>query len=394
MTFSTFRAWSECPLKAVLIANKFAESLPRHPRAILGSIAHAVIERVQQNDSTVPLTDNELAAFWDEEVYKEEAAIRLSTHSELEAPLLPLSESCPKFERTRLSTLRLAKRVIADSLRQSPWRQPRQTVEMGHSSPVARTEQWVSARDATVGGIIDVLIWRDGDLVIRDYKTGEVMDRAGDVKTTYVEQLHFYAALCNESIEIGRWPSTLEIVDSRGSIVPVELDKDQATSILDSAVVALHELRLRTAEALAGNLRLEDLARPQSAKCEHCGFRPECTAYRNQLCSVGKIEHESGSVDIAGKIVRIEQHEQQARIQLDSGFTIGGCMLGPAGDSRCGQITTESIGKMVEFFELRTLGRWHSMLQMTVRSVARCQTTTTAIGFGPPMSNPREVAAD
>ncbi|MGO9568108.1 MAG: PD-(D/E)XK nuclease family protein, partial [Desulfomonilaceae bacterium] len=188
---------------------------------------------------------------------------------------VPMSRSIPDFQVRKLRACRRAAEIAHDAVRASDGR-PRQ------SSQPAGFELWVESDDGQVGGYIDrVMVTKEG-VVLRDYKSGAVLESetgecSGELKRAYKVQMELYAALYQ--LKSGVCPIRLEIVPLQGTPVDVRFNPENAKRLLAEASTFLHSANKRIAEVENGGAELIGLASPQSMYCRICLFRPACRAY-------------------------------------------------------------------------------------------------------------------
>ena len=199
---------------------------------------------------------------------------RSMADSWVERPLQPLRLSVPDFEVMRLRAVKRAAELAEIA---------------GHSGTQATRARrtgsalWTVSADGLVGGYIDLVVEEPRGLVVRDFKTGLLLepDEHGRVKSSYEVQLKLYAALYMNSF--GRWPDHLELVPLSGAPVPIPFTHEECLSLLRIATALLCEVskRVQAAQQSAGADDLVPLARPEPATCQFCLFRPACPAYRD-----------------------------------------------------------------------------------------------------------------
>jgi hypothetical protein len=198
------------------------------------------------------------------------------SQSWIERSLVPLRKSVPDFEVQRLRALHLAASIerIGTSIKHKVDFKPRMGCEI-----------WVQSEDGTVGGFVDAAYEQDGKPVIRDYKTGLILEAnsADDPKPNveYLIQVKLYAALYCETF--GEWPSFAELVPLQGEAIRIEVDPEECMGILQNAKDTLHTVNalvLRTASRLIESIGA--LAAPSSGNCRRCLSRPACRPYYNE----------------------------------------------------------------------------------------------------------------
>ncbi len=267
---SRFTALSECALRELLAASRNAPQLPQSPRAKLGQAAHLLIELAGKGTFRTK-ERSEVEAQWNKVLSSIESAMEANW---LERVLVPLKKSVPDYEVLRLravnKALTIAQRDFSGS-REMP-------------GPRVLFEQWVQTADGLVGGFIDEIHESPEGIVIRDYKSGYILDHSDIdsplIREEYVTQMQLYSALYKSST--GVWPTRLELIPTQGPGVNVPFDPAECERLLAKAVLLLTDLNEavhRLASEGTTKLALK-LGNPKSETCRFCSFRPSCPAYR------------------------------------------------------------------------------------------------------------------
>lgn len=310
-----------CPLRLVLDSSidEANRALPSpSPARYLGEIFHGVIEDARRGRAGNPPLRERLAECWTLRV----KAAEVSAVERGDADWLPLAESCQNLESLRLRTLRLA----AD-----------QRVRTGTGSGAPSTEVVVESADRSVVGRIDA-IDREGDhTILRDFKSGEPVDSAGNPLPEYRRQMLLYAALFHESN--GRWPDRLELVNGRGRSFEVSFDPSTATAALLECKEVLRSVQSAVAESSTlGDSRIARLARPEGDACRLCQHKPLCPGYSERLRRVG--------------LVRLDESSFSA---LDAHGVIGELHPDSSGSSSV-EFTHGQVARSIRHLEIRNLG--------------------------------------
>ena len=292
----------KCPLRFVLDKSIREEELPMPSGSgarYAGSVFHGVIEAARRGRVGDPPELSRLEAIWRRLLKEaEEDARRNGDES-----WLPLEESVRSLERTRLWCMRLAMQ---------------QRARRRSGEGASQTEAWLEADDGLIAGKPDAIDDEGGSLILRDFKTGEVIDPSGVVKREYAVQMLLYAALFRESR--GQWPDELHVVDKSGRSHRVEIIQREASDELASAKSLLLGLQGKL-EAPAGieDDALVDLAEPEGGVCGTCRGRPFCSRYLQKLSENGEIvhgEHRYAPSDFLGELLEVSVTEK-GRVRLE-----------------------------------------------------------------------------
>lgn len=235
--------------KALTSLGEPSLSLPSNRNAILGTIIHKIYELT---------TKGELKSFPDlQHKWEELVAIEKGK----------LADAYP--------TLRNAD--INDYVkRNSAFRYAMQMMRTVPGSPSDKdgarqifSEKWLDCSSLGLRGIVDKIIV-DGDYFdIVDYKSGHVVDDAGNIKEEYCVQLHLYAAMC-QTQSMGT-PRKLSLIDIAGDYYDVPYDEAFCKNLLADVQTALSQLNQ--------TVRSQDFveyAKPELMMCANCGCRHIC----------------------------------------------------------------------------------------------------------------------
>lgn len=254
-----------CGLRYVWEESREPPRLPGSPAARLGSAVHDLLARAWRGE--VPPEVTQVRQAWREAVEAVEGRMQQSW---LERPFTPLLARVRHYEETRIAAVRLALSVAAGATGRSGGR-------AGGLPPEAR----LTSADGTVSGRIDVAVRTPDGVVIRDYKTGGVLDEAEDggqeIKAAYQLQLKLYAALYADAR--GVWPVRLELMTLSGDVTLVPFTSAECAALYDDAKGRAADLWRRVGEVRVGRGAVADLAAPGEA-CRRCRYRPICPAYR------------------------------------------------------------------------------------------------------------------
>lgn len=270
---SRFQALEMCALGEVWSSEAQPHLLADSAASHLGSVIHKLLQAAGTGEFNVDDPDA-IRNYWDALIREEEMVM---AYSWLERHLVPLSSSVPEYEVRRLQALNAVSRFV-----------PPSTNKHGRGSRSLSCptgpEIKVIGPGSLITGYIDYVYESSGELVLRDYKSGDIWDRSssGDervIKPSYQVQLKLYAALYAASF--GRWPSSLEIVALSGESVSLPVDTAECQALLGeglaliSGVNAIIETPGHSIEGIESRL-----ANPGMDNCRFCPFRPGCRQYQ------------------------------------------------------------------------------------------------------------------
>lgn len=290
---SRYTSLRECALREAWSLCWRPPLLPKSPAARLGTTIHGLLESASKGE----LEDGRASILqlrWDALLQSTEYAM---SQSWLEKSLLPLRLSVPDFEVRRLRGLASAA-AIAEDVRDSRRRLS--------ADRTTGNEVWVASGNGLVGGYIDCVVETATDLIIRDFKTGAILDadEPDSVKACYQDQLKLYAALYQSSF--GRWPTRLELIPLRGAAIRLSFTPAECLALLNAASTFLEQLNEKIEQLkLATDPMVQPayaLAAPAPDTCRFCEYRPACLPYHERR---GMATTENWPRDVIGELVEL-----------------------------------------------------------------------------------------
>jgi hypothetical protein len=256
-----------CALREIWTAAQSPNLLPRNPVAILGSVAHQLLEEAGRSGAGGTLDP---VRRWEQLVEKENQELR---NSWFEANLSPLSASARTYEVLKIRACKRASDILT-TLR---------TRGRGISAALGTGfELWVESRDKAVGGWIDSARRGKDGIVLSDFKSGALLEKPGgmqkkEIKESHSKQLKLYAALYLHTY--GTWPKIIQIVPLSGRALEIPFTHDECIQLLRDASDRLKVINARiSAHGVASS---ETLANASPESCRFCSYRPACKVYRN-----------------------------------------------------------------------------------------------------------------
>jgi RecB family exonuclease len=236
---SRARDLTDCQLRVAFKQHAAGPGTPSDPQ-IVGEAAHATLAWVVQSGK----------------IYSPDAAAAADARFWAE-----LAERAPGREIRRARPAAARVRKLVGQLREL-------LDEAGHDAKTL-CETSLRACDGALRGKVDLIIDSEKLHAVVDYKTGPVMDDAGDVLEDYATQLQLYAVLEHE--RSGRWPGRGMLLRFGGAPVHVGLDPFECEQAATGAVEALAAYN-----ELAGRV---PPASPSERVCDLCAFAPSCPAF-------------------------------------------------------------------------------------------------------------------
>jgi hypothetical protein len=259
-----------CALREAWSGSGTNPLLPTAPAALLGTVIHRLLEEAGRG-LFAEAPDGAIERRW-EELLK--AADTKAANDWLQRSLVPLGAAVPDFEVRRLQAIAAARALAKQASSLHP--------STGRAESALGCEVQVATPDGEAGGRIDVVAPAAGGPVLKDYKTGPVMDGefSGQpaVKPAYATQLKLYAAIY--AAMTGTWPSALELVPVAGAAVDIPFTRAECENLLATALRLRRQINATVTSTESLNTRVGRLARPAPEECRHCRYRPHCSPYQ------------------------------------------------------------------------------------------------------------------
>lgn len=282
---SRFVALQECALREVWRAAKCEPLLPRSPRAIIGLIAHEMLE-LAVTGRFAGLNSAGVEAVWLSKVQDAESKMNENWR---ERSLTPLSNS--------IRDLEVLKSRLLNQI--TPFTETASASERTGEHGKTATEVWIETPDHAIGGFVDSITSNHDKTTLRDFKSGLITSADSEtIKPEYRTQLELYCGVYFEST--GRWPTEVEIVPSVGDPISIEVNPDRCRLLVDQAKQLLAVINDKVASSTAESTP-SSLANP-SRHCMRCEFRPNCAFYKASTVLDGI---EEGPVDLFGEVTEL-----------------------------------------------------------------------------------------
>ncbi len=255
----------DCKLKFILDASNPYELWIPDATAILGSISHKLIELAARG--TLENFDlSHIYSRWDDIVREQEADL---AKTEIGKRILPLSNSHRRYGEIRRNTCNQSN-LLASFPRAEVASEGQTERRYGSELPI------VVNNPIKVKGKVDWVGILDGKLVIRDWKTGSVLDEDGEILGRYRTQMLAYAWMYHK--KFNQWADCLEVCTIGAPARVIHFSPDEAVQHIESLLGIVSELNARLAEITAHPDRF---AAPQTTPCNLCKWKLRCNAYWN-----------------------------------------------------------------------------------------------------------------
>lgn len=279
---SQFYSMKNCIYKSIL-AEAFEKKplLPVSPNAYFGTVLHKMLELIAKG----AIEDEEsFNTLFDEQVRLQEENLN-QLHYYF---FIPLQKSVKDFGMKKVLLKKHLRHFIEKKSKASGLKY--------HS------ERWFESKDKLIGGKVDLVIQKETETEIIDFKTGaitqDVLDEEGEVfseiKGEYKEQLKLYAYLYFETT--GKYPTQLSLVDLAKQKFTVDFTPSECNDLFNEAKALL--------KTTNENIRNEIFAvNPSEANCKFCLYRPACSFFLKQL------ENDNSFNDVSGVVKNIVKYQ-------------------------------------------------------------------------------------
>ncbi len=272
LTPSLYEAVLACKARAAWIAFGKRDVVPAHPRALLGTSVHFVIEKA--NDGALPDGRPESRRAAAREMFdRKTAEIFEQAHPLLRAKFAA-PERFPFYHLFRERAARLA--IEVDAFRGVPETAAVAAVQGGPAELAALVERRLQSRDRLLVGRPDYVDAGSGEVI--DYKTGTGPEEDPDgLRDSEARQLRLYVHLAREAgLAIKRGA----VLRADGRRVELRVSESDAAAEGQHAREALQAFNTQAA------VGFEQLAEPSPESCRYCPCIPFCAAFWRQATAV------------------------------------------------------------------------------------------------------------
>ncbi len=248
----------QCSLRAGLQKAKAQQTTRSSKAALLGTIAHRVLESAGtiSRDSKDLRTQAEV--IWNRVVREVERELQTAP---LDKYLLPIKK-WRKYFILQQRTLRRCEDIASNQ-------------GISETQVIASERKFDSVREEFTGKP-DLILRRENGLVIIDYKSGELPDDSESREEkieSWKQQILFYASIVRE--EFGEWPIDGEIRLLNKEVIYIAINPKEAMDIKQEA----QELRNNYNAKIASGVLHSELAQYSIDSCRFCEFKGACNTF-------------------------------------------------------------------------------------------------------------------
>ena len=253
-----FATLKQCQLRAGLRQAKAQQTTRSSKAALLGTIAHRVLEKVGSINRDSENLRTQAEAIWDKTV--EQMEVELQT-SPLDKYLL-LIRKWRKFFVLKQRTVRRCEDIASSQ-------------GISETQVIASERKFDSVKDGFTGKP-DLVLRRENGLVIIDYKSAEL---SGDLQSreektkSWRHQIMFYASIVKA--EFGEWPVDGEIRLLNKEVIAIPIDPQEVEIVLKE----VQTLKENYNANISTGVSPSELAQYSVDNCKFCEFKGVCDTF-------------------------------------------------------------------------------------------------------------------
>ena len=253
--FSTLK---QCPLRAGLSQARAQRTTRSSTTALLGIIAHRVLEKAGMVNRGSEDLRIQAEAIWDKTVEQMEEDLQSSP---LDKHLLPISKLKKYYLQQEYTICRYEEIALSRGI--------------SETQVVARERKFDNVTDGFTGKP-DVVLRKENGLVIIDYKSTELSDDLEDQEKkieSWRQQILFYASLVKE--EFGEWPVDGEIRLLNKEVISIPIDPQKVNALSAEAQTLKEDYNARVEMGVPHS----KLAQYSVDNCRFCDFKGACNTF-------------------------------------------------------------------------------------------------------------------
>ena len=253
-----FATLKQCPLRVGLRQAKAQQTTRSSKAALLGTIAHRVLEKASTMHRDSDDLRTQAKATWDKTMDEVEEELQASP---LDRCLLPITR-WKKYYLLRARTIRRCEEIALSH-------------GISDTQVIAREHKFESVRYGFTGKP-DLVLRQPEGLVIIDYKSSELSDDVQEREkriASWQQQILFYAPIIKE--EFGELPVEGEIRLLNNKVIPTPIDLQKVETLVEEA----QALKRRYNAKIAARVPLSELAQYSVDNCRFCEFKGTCNTF-------------------------------------------------------------------------------------------------------------------
>lgn len=310
LTPSLYETLRICPLRGILGNNEdFKRYIYYHPKTIIGIVSHEIINAVNNNKIRLDnrVTDFDSISKLIKNVFRNRCNFYYDIQKE--SPFLLKFrevEEWPGYHLRLARLIRLIKRLFSEKNFEN-----QQKRHLNFENLSAYEKTFMALEGRLRGRPDKIRVINENELLIEDYKTGEIYD-GFLLKPSIRRQMLLYSFICQE---------TFKIKNIRFVVIPLSVeeayvesvDLEEAKHIAEELDLTLKTLNKEIKEIILKNKTIYSLATPSLTGCRFCSFKFFCEKFWENR----ELQLEKDSFSIQGKIVDYKQYGKFTNIYMD-----------------------------------------------------------------------------
>ncbi len=305
---SRYNSLQDCQLKGVLDAKGEEKLLAYSIDNVLGILIHELMEDSLYDD--FPNTEEEIKNLFEEKIKSEELKLN---DDDLLSPFLPLKRT-KDFAIKKIKVIRNAMAEHKNS--------ENNLLRRGHASSVNTNRALgpevnlnIVDEDSNIrikGKIDKVSKDETNQIVITDYKSGEVHDENGELKKFYKDQLEIYAAIYLKQFE--KRPSRLRVENLKKKKEEWNFNENSSKKLYENCIQQIKDLNYKLISE-DNDVLNEILCDTSESGCRFCPYKPKCKKFIKKIDCMTR-EQLIEEKNIYGKFIQVIPHEEDASINI------------------------------------------------------------------------------
>ena len=248
----------QCSLRAGLRQARAQQTTRSSTAALLGTIAHSVLEKAGSINGDEEDLRIQAEAIWDKTVEQMEEDLQTSP---LDKHLLPISKWKKYYLQREYTICRCEEIALSHGI--------------SGIQVISSERRFDSTKDGFTGKP-DLLLRRENGLVIIDYKSSELPDDSESRKEkieSWQQQISFYASIVKE--KFGEWPVDGEIRLLNKEVISVPIDPQEVNALSAEAQTLKEDYNAKVEMGVPHS----KLAQYSVDNCRFCEFKGSCDTF-------------------------------------------------------------------------------------------------------------------
>jgi len=269
MSPALFESLRTCTLKGLLDStSEYRKYRFSHPKALIGTVCHEIIQKanlgeydgVSTNDLTARLKND----------YRLKCSVLFQEAISRSNYVYRRVEDWPSYNMRFHRLLALVMKVVDGRRADSD------VLKTGATCATVSEQELKSASGNLVGRPDRILAFENGDVVVEDYKSGEIYEDA-ELKPNIRRQMLLYAFLCQEALSAKQ--VIIRVVPLDGTVFEESVSLSESAELANEALQLQKSVNNRLLRVFQQLMELSDLAAPSNVNCKYCPYKFRCDKY-------------------------------------------------------------------------------------------------------------------